>query len=423
VARSLPRSLPAFDDLACWADPALARRLAWYRRVADGRAPAKLVLARRVPVDVSLDAPTDALWVELDRLTPMFIETWEGHRAGDRPVEAKVPPVGLTHLVAALGRRLLASCTFCRWRCRVDRASGAGKLGTCKLAGESRVSTWFHHPGEEQVYRGTHGSGTIFFTSCNMRCAFCQNGDISADKENGEVTDARTLAAMAWRLRAEGAHNINWVGGDPTIHLHTILHAIALLADGVAPRAVDEGRAAATKADLMVDWTTRARPGPWSAPMLWNSNSFMSDEAMRLLRLVIDVWLPDLKFGPGRCAVELSRTPWYWETVTTNLKLAYGWGEDLTIRHLVMPGHVDCCTRPCLEWVARELPDVPVNVMDQYHPDEQCDPTTPRWQPKHAGMARSCTADEVRAAYRIARDLGLAFEALSYEKNQTGLRA
>src|SRR5262252_7574373 len=89
--------------------------------------------------------------------------------------------------------------------CRVDRVRG-GKLGACRLAAGSRVSSHFHHTGEELFYRGTEGSGTIFFTSCNMRCAFCQNGDISTDKDNGEETDPRTLAAMAWTLRREGCH-------------------------------------------------------------------------------------------------------------------------------------------------------------------------------------------------------------------------
>ncbi len=79
------------------------------------------------------------------------------------------------------------------------------------------MSSYFHHTGEELFYRGTQGSGTIFFTSCNMRCAFCQNGDISTDKDNGEETDARALAAMAWLLRREGCHNINWVGGEVVI--------------------------------------------------------------------------------------------------------------------------------------------------------------------------------------------------------------
>ncbi len=103
--------------------------------------------------------------------------------------------------------------------------------------------------------------------------------------------------------------------------------------------------------------------------MLWNSNSFMSMPAMKILALLVDVWLPDLKFGPGKCAVTFSKTPWYWDTVTGNLKMIYDWGEDFTICHLVMPRHVKCCARPILEWLAETMPDVPVNIMDQYAPD------------------------------------------------------
>ena len=87
---------------------------------------------------------------------------------------------------------MLGHCNFCRWDCRVDRREGT-KLGACKLGSATRVSSHFHHPGEELVYRGLDGSGTIFFTSCNMRCAFCQNGDISTDKDNGALTDARDV--------------------------------------------------------------------------------------------------------------------------------------------------------------------------------------------------------------------------------------
>jgi putative pyruvate formate lyase activating enzyme len=96
---------------------------------------------------------------------------------------------------------MVRPCSY-PWNCRVDRVTGA-KFGACKLASGSRVSSHFHHTGEELFYRGTEGSGTIFFTSCNMRCAFCQNGDISTDKDNGEETDPRTLAAMAWTSRRE----------------------------------------------------------------------------------------------------------------------------------------------------------------------------------------------------------------------------
>ena len=82
-----------------------------------------------------------------------------------------------------------------RWVARVDTSNLFNTA--CKLAAEARVSAYFHHPGEELVYRGTRGSGTIFFTSCNMRCAFCQNGDISTDKDNGLAVEARTLATSS----------------------------------------------------------------------------------------------------------------------------------------------------------------------------------------------------------------------------------
>jgi putative pyruvate formate lyase activating enzyme len=320
---------------------------------------------------------------------------------------------------------MLAHCNFCRWDCRVDRSQGT-KLGACKLDAGTRVSSYFHHPGEERIYRGSHGSGTIFFTSCNMRCAFCQNGDISTDKDNGEIVSARTLAVMAWVLRMEGCHNINWVGGDPTIHLHTIVDAIAQLPD-LEPTEEELRRALRTKADwsfaVAPGRTNAAYCGALNAPMLWNSNFFMTRETMALLRVLMDIWLPDFKFGPGDCAKELARTPWYWETVTENLKLIHEWGEHFTIRHLVMPEHVECCTKPVLEWIAREMPDVPVNVMDQYRPDNFCDPTDEKFKDRYRSIARRPSRTEIVQAYRYARDLELRFESLSYEKNTTGLRA
>jgi putative pyruvate formate lyase activating enzyme len=151
--------------------------------------------------------------------------------------------------------------------------------------------------------------------------------------------------------------------------------------------------------------------------MLWNSNFFMTDEAMRILRLLIDVWLPDFKFGPGRCAMTLSKTPWYWETVTGNLLLLRDWGDDLTIRHLVMPGHVECCTYPVLDWIAEHMPEVPVNIMDQYRPDNFCDPQSAKYRPQYAEIARRPQASEIRAAYRHAERLGLHFESVTFDRH------
>src|SRR5574341_1059667 len=371
----------AFDALSFWEEADFRGRMGWYREVAAERLPAKFRICAALPANVALDAPEDELWRALEEGTTRFLELRGAIRSGKAALPRTRPTPSLLDLVAGLGRRMLAHCNFCRWDCRVDRTRG-DKLGACKLASETRVSSHFHHRGEELVYRGTQGSGTIFFTSCNMRCSFCQNGDLSTDRLNGEAVSARTLATIAWVLRVEGCHNINWVGGAPTIHLHTILEAIALLPE-LKPTTADLEAAFATKAD----WISRIAPvtGPFNAPMLWNSNFFQTEEAMKLLRLTMDVWLPDFKFGPGRCAIELARTGWYWETVTGNLLKLRDWGEDFTIRHLVMPGHVECCTAPVLDWIAAQMPEAPVNIMDQYHPDNYCDPGNPKFMERYRG--------------------------------------
>jgi putative pyruvate formate lyase activating enzyme len=415
-----------FDRLWVWQEPALAGRLSWYRAVAANRMPAKFAIAATIPVAVALGtAGEDELWAEIDRLTPEFLALRQRIWRAEALLGERVADASLLDLCSELAQRMLTHCNFCRWYCGVDRSRG-GKLGACKLAADARVSSYFHHPGEELVYRGTEGSGTIFFTSCNMRCAFCQNGDISTDKDNGMVVDARTLAAMAWLLRLEGCHNINWVGGDPTIHLHAILGAIALLGDPVfTPTRADLVRARPAKSDYFglaaIDPADGTHAGRFNAPMLWNSNFFMTPETMKLLRLLMDVWLPDFKFGPGRCAVTLARTSWYWETVTANLRLLSDWGEDFTIRHLVMPNHVECCTYPVLDWIAEQIPDAPVNIMDQYHPDNFCDPASAKYDPRHADLARRPTHAEIHAAYQHASRNGLRFEAITHERQKLGV--
>ena len=172
-----------FDQLWVWDNPATASSLGWYRAVAANRKPAKFRIARTIPVALSLaQSSEDELWDEIDRLTPLFLARWRGIREASDAWEPPAPGASLLELCRELTQRMLTHCNFCQWDCQVDR-SRASKFGACKLAADTRVSSFFHHTGEELVYRGTHGSGTIFFTSCNMRCAFCQNGDISTDKD------------------------------------------------------------------------------------------------------------------------------------------------------------------------------------------------------------------------------------------------
>jgi putative pyruvate formate lyase activating enzyme len=412
--------MPGLAALKIWDHPAIRDALSWYLDVAENRRPAKFRIAATVATQLDPAAGSeDALWAELDRLTPIFLARWQAIRAGAPLLPAAEGP-SLLELCRELAYRMLAHCNFCPWNCRVDRVAGA-KFGACKLTSTTRVSSHFHHTGEELFYRGTQGSGTIFFTSCNMRCAFCQNGDISTDKDNGEETDPRTLATMAWTLRREGCHNINWVGGEAVIHLHAIVDAIALLGRDFVPTRPELQRARKTKADRFF-WfddmpDAAVYDGKFNVPMLWNSNFFMTLESIKILRLLTDVWLPDFKFGPGRCAMTLAKTPWYWETVTRNIALIAEWGEDFSIRHLVMPNHVECCTFPVLEWIAERVPSVPVNVMAQFRPDNFCDPASASYRSKYAEIARRPTRQELDESWRRAHELGLNFEATTFERH------
>ncbi len=371
--------------LKIWDDPAIGGALSWYLDVAENRRPAKFRIAATVATQLDPRACSeDALWIELDRLTPIFLARWQAIRAGGSLPRAADGP-SLLELCRELAYRMLAHCNFCPWNCRVDRVIGA-KFGACKLASGSRVSSHF----------------------------------ISTDKDNGEETDPRTLAAMAWTLRREGCHNINWVGGEVVIHLHAIVDAIALLGRDFTPTPAELKRARKTKADRFF-WfdevpAAASYEGKFNAPMLWNSNFFMTLESMKILRVLIDVWLPDFKFGPGRCAMTLAKTPWYWETVTRNIALLADWGEDFSIRHLVMPNHVECCTYPVLEWIAERVPAAPVSVMAQFHPDNFCDPASNKYRDKYAEIARPPTQTELDNSWRRARELDLKFETATFER-------
>jgi putative pyruvate formate lyase activating enzyme len=410
--------------------------------------PAKYLISKFIScniTDLGL-ASEEELWEEHRNLIERFLETWKGVRSGevDTISDLAWQKTSLMDLNVELVKRMLAHCNFCRWNCQIDRRPvqkiGDGETkrhGTCQLESTSKVSSYFHHRGEELVFRGIMGSGTIFFTSCNMRCSFCQNGDISTDKDNGIPITPNLLALMIWQLRMEGCHNTNWVGGDPTIHLHTIVQAISMLDSFKMPN-IDKKKEGdlnyieAIKADnrnynnYFSTWKMNSeyafyQKRLFNSPQLWNSNFFMSKETMCILRSLMDAWLPDFKFGPGKCAMDLSRTPWYWDTVTNNLRLIYEWGEDFVIRHLIMPNHVECCTKPVLEWIARNMPKVPINIMDQYHPDNLCDSSSPKYRERYREIARSPSEEEIIRSYQYAKDLGLNFETLSYEKSVFGL--
>jgi len=219
----------------------------------------------------------------------------------------------------------------------------------------------------------------VFFAGNGILIHNCQNYDISQTNiYNGIEVTAKELAVMQKELRSNGARNINHVGGDPTPNLHTIIESLKYL-------------------DVNV-------------PQLWNSNMYLTVESMKLLVDIIDIWLPDFKYGNNKCAIRLSSAPKYFEIVTRNLKMAIEHG-DMIIRHLVLPNHLECCTKPILKWIAENLPTdkVLVNIMAQYRPEYLVAKHPSRW----ADIARRPTHKEMLEAYTLAKNLGIVFEPVS----------
>ncbi len=364
------------DGISVWRNSEVGERLSWYYRVMRSIKPPKFLIAKRIPYAGDLkNLGTQDLWAAHRRLSPIFTDTFKAIEAGSLTLEdMEEPNHGFLDLKTELLNRMVRRCEFCEWRCRVDRVKGS-KKGACKADARSRISTWFHHYGEEAPLVSKRGSGTIFFTGCTFRCVFCQNWDISQNISGGAVVDGRRLSLVVKSLSEEGVANINFVGGDPTPNLHTIFEGISLL--------------------------------KINTPLLWNSNMYLTSEAMEILSDVIDIWLPDFKWGNDRCALKLSKVPRYFEVISRNHQIASQHG-DMIIRHLVLPGHIDCCTRPILNWISANCPRALVNIMGQYHPDHLV-----RSNPRYGDIDRHPSNKEMRRAYRYADQMGIVYQPVS----------
>ncbi len=341
------------------------------------RKPAKFMIAKRI------DAGEDprkldegSLWDLHGKLVDEFTLLWSRIKEDREELEGlSKPEHSFLDVKVELAYRLSSPCRLCERMCRVERRRGTP--GVClQPYAEAVVHSYFHHMGEEGPLVP---SGTIFYGGCNFRCVFCQNYDISqvAPLAGERVSPPRLAAIQRW-LRETGARNINHVGGEPTPSLPVILDSFRYL-------------------DMNV-------------PQLWNSNFYASREALKLLLDVIDIWLPDFKYGNDICALRLSRAPRYIEAVTRNLKEAAENG-DMIIRHLILPGHVDCCTKPVLRWIAENLSrdDVLVNVMEQYRPEHLVVKRPDKWPEIDRRLRRS----EIEEAYDEAEKLGLIYKPIS----------
>jgi putative pyruvate formate lyase activating enzyme len=264
----------------------------------------------------------------------------------------------------ARARALLSECVLCSRECRIDRT--AGEEGFCRAGDAMSVSSCFDHHGEEYFFVP---SFTVFFNSCTFACQFCQNWEISQieDAPRYSLVEERDLARLIDRHAY--CRNVNFVGGDPTPYLPFILETLSHVT-----------------ADI---------------PVVWNSNFYMSEISMELLAGVVDVYLSDFKYGNDACARRLSDAENYSAVIRRNHRLAAA-DAELVIRHLILPNHLECCTKPVLAFIAENLGNrVVVNLMDQYRPCYRAG--------EFAEINRRITADELESAIDYASERGLNF--------------
>lgn len=239
----------------------------------------------------------------------------------------------------------LKECTLCPRHCKTNRL--AGETGFCRTGEKAMVASYDPHFGEEAPLVGASGSGTIFFSHCNLGCVFCQNYSISQGNEGVEVTSGQ-LASMMISLQKQGCHNINFV--TPS---HVTAQIVAAL-----PAAIAKGL---------------------TVPLVYNSSGYDSVSTLRLLDGIIDIYMPDFKFWKTASAKRFCAAPDYPQRAREAIREMHRQVGDLKMdrngvayrgllaRHLVMPGCLDE-TEEIVTYLASLSPNTYVNVMEQYRP-------------------------------------------------------
>ncbi|MGE5237306.1 MAG: radical SAM protein [Chloroflexota bacterium] len=272
---------------------------------------------------------------------------------------------------------ILKSCTLCPRQCKVDRTSG--ELGFCRTGAKPLVASWGPHFGEERPLVGRFGSGTIFFSHCNLGCIFCQNWTISHLGEGDEIPSER-LAKVMMDLQKSGCHNINLV--SPTHQMPMALRAIALAAES----------------GLFI-------------PIIYNCGGYESPEALSILEGVVDIYMPDFKYADPAAALAYSKAPGYPDAAKAAIREMHRQVGDLVIdergvarrgllvRHLVLPGGL-AGSAEVMRFLAQEIStDTYVNIMDQYRPCYEAS--------GHPPLDRSVTQNEYEEAVKAALRAGL----------------
>jgi putative pyruvate formate lyase activating enzyme len=256
----------------------------------------------------------------------------------------------------------LAACEVCHHRCAVDRLTGPA--GRCGAGADPHVFSAQVEVGDEWEIIPAYA---VALAGCNMRCAFCITGDESWHPRRGQRLAAAAIARRATdAIASNRAKSLLVLGGEPTIHLPWLLELVAAM--------------------------------PEDARLVLKTNGLSTAPARELLEGLFDVWIVDFKFGSDACAATLSRTPGYTAAVGETMLWAAR-HTDLIIRHLLMPGHVECCWRPVAEWIASHLPSAKVSLRSGYWPS---------WNAAdHPPLDRPLASDESSAAMEIARHFNL----------------
>lgn len=262
-------------------------------------------------------------------------------------------------------RALMRACTLCERRCGVDRL--AGERGYCGLGAEARLVRELLHFGEELELCPSHA---IYLSGCSFRCVFCMSGPVvlkQAAPRCGVALEPQRFAQVVAARRAQGARNVNFLGGEPSVNLLAVLELL--------------------------------RHCPPDTRVVWNSNMYYTPEQAELLDGVVDVYLGDWKFGNDACAMRLAAVPAYTQVVRRNFERALVSGARVIARYLVMPGHERCCLEPICRMLAQQLPGVALSVLDPYLPLFRAG--------RVPGMDRASTPAEGERARALAARYGL----------------
>ena len=287
-----------------------------YFNILEENKSSKYLQCKHIPISYKHSESTDELWKKHNKAIK------------DIKIQEFEPKTSLLDLKIEIASRIFKKCCFCERRCSVNRTKNAGNCGVKQAS----ISSEFLHTGEERVLVPSH---TIFFSGCTFHCVFCQNWEIS-QVVDGIYMKPERVAGIIQKRNSQNAKNVNWVGGDPTPNLLYILEVLKIC--------------------------------NVNTPQVWNSNMYCSIETMDLLNNVMDLYLTDFKYGNDKCARRLSKVENYSKIIKRNHKIAHENGE-MIIRHLVMPNHINCCSKPIIKWISENLPNASVNIMAQYRPE------------------------------------------------------